>query len=692
MTGTSNAPAGNQPAQDPQLAGISTRLKILEWRMSRIEVGMSMALAKLGLTLPDMPFPGTAVASTPAPTTPAGPVVKSGPYQYRPLASDKSEVRILKLVGGGKETDPIECSLIHVDFDRAGKAAHGDPDYAALSQYIALSYTWGEPDFHESILIDGHTFPVTKNLKDALVRLRTTPRPGINLPYKAVQPTVSYWWIDAICVNQDDIDERNSQVLLMRRIYHKASMVRIWLGEEGDDSDRAFTMIEELDKPLPSRGPGVTEPEPLVVSDDERYKNWVALTALFSRRWWHRVWVRQEVALNTQIVVSCGGSACYFYMLVAVAKKMNALRLETGLDLDQGAGAETQQGLWYNPAEELSNLQSQTAYGRDFSDLAQVLPHGRTCQATDPRDKVFALLGLADPHVYGLVPDYRLPLRHVIIEATKAVMFKSFKLSLLAAAQNPTRQNGLPSWAPNLVDPWKSWPLPEKDGWSPTMKTTAPIFYFGGIEGQENLTVRGFRCDTISLFSPEKVRTDDSTDVLQSTYLAWKEFSLDPAYAKKRFGAYQHSMQYELLAPRNDREWLEFVSIRTDSQWFEYGTDDMLIGPKKQDEGGIRREIDDRPRTYLVPSDLGGDGAHPCARIHAAMRKFAAGRQLGFSTNGCLGLFPGDAQLGDVIVGLPGAFHPLVLRHEGDAFVVVGQACEFCLILFHMKTTYQPIR
>ena len=606
MAAPGGVTTGSQPALDPRLAGMATRMKILEWRMSRMEVGVNMALAKLGLTLPDMPFPGSAVATKQPPPAPTGPVVKNGPYEYRPLSSDKSEVRILKLIGGGKETDLIECSLLHVDFDRAGKATHGDPDFTPLSQFIALSYTWGEPKFDESILIDGHSFPVTKNLKDALVRLRTTPRPGINLPYKAVQPTESYWWIDAICVNQADIDERNAQVLLMRRIYHKASMVRIWLGEEGEDSDHAFRIVEELDKPLPYRAPGVADPEPLVVGDDERRKNWAAMVSLFSRPWWHRVWVRQEVALNTQIVVSCGGAACYFYMLVAAAKKMNALRLETGLDLDQEAGIEAQQGVVYNPAEELNNLQTQTSYGREFSDLEQLLPHGRTCQATDPRDRVFAFLGLADPQMYGLAPDYRLPLRQVMIDAAKAVMSATSKLGLLAAAQNPSRQNGLPSWAPNLVDDWKAWPLPEKDGWSPTMNTTAPSLCFSGSEGHETLTVRGFRCDTIACLSPVTVRNDDTSDTLESTYRRWKTFSHRPDYAAKRFGAYQHSMQYEPLAPRNDREWLEFVSIRTDSQWFEYAADDSLIGPRAQAGGGIRREVDDRPRTYLVSADVAG--------------------------------------------------------------------------------------
>jgi hypothetical protein len=663
---------------------MAVRLQALEWRMSRMEVGMSMALAQLGLKIPDIPFPGATPAARPAPQpplAPPGPVLKDGPYQYRPLAAGKSEVRILKLIGGCKDSDPIECSLIHVDLDRKGKATHGDAHYVPLAEFGAVSYTWGDPALSESILMEGHRFPVTKNLKAALLRLRATPRPAINAPHKTEQPRVSYWWIDAVCVNQVDIDERNSQVLLMRHLYHAASRVHVWLGEAEDDSDRVFRLVEELDKPLPSRGPGLPEPEPLVVSDDERRKNWAAMVALFARRWWRRVWVRQEVALNMKIVVSCGGSACYFHQLVKLAKMANLLGLQTGADLPAtgppATGTSTSiKSVWYTHPEELSTLQNQTTFGSKFSDLAPLLFHGRTCQATDLRDKVFALLGMADPKVYGLVPNYRLPLRRVIIEAARTAISKSSKLDLLAAAQNPTRRNRLPSWAPNLVDEWKAWPLPEKDGWSTTMKTTATTIEFGGGENEETLTVKGTRCDTISLFSPDAVAAEDSTATLQETYLRWKAFAHDAEHAAKRpYGAYRHSMEHNLLAAQNDRDWLEFVSVRTDTQWFAYGADGALLGPKQEAGLGLR-PVDDRPRTYLIPSEFDGNAAHPCARIHASMRKHAAGRRLGFSTNGCLGLFPGDARLGDLIVAVPGAFHPLVLREQGAAFVLVGQACE----------------
>ncbi|KAK0718040.1 heterokaryon incompatibility protein-domain-containing protein, partial [Lasiosphaeria miniovina] len=211
--------------------------------------------------------------------------------------------------------NPISSSvsLIHVNLDNKGTIRASHPDFKPFYEFKALSYTWGKPKFDESILVDGHAFPITKNLKEALVRLRKDPDPDINRPYDLAVlpasywwvdanrpydlavPPASYWWIDAVCINQADVLERNAQVAIMRRIYHSASMVQVWVGEEADDSDTAFKLAIELDKGPPRRGPGLTTPAPIAINDDERRKNWKAFAAIFARPWWQRAWVRQEV-------------------------------------------------------------------------------------------------------------------------------------------------------------------------------------------------------------------------------------------------------------------------------------------------------------------------------------------------------------------------------------------------------------
>jgi hypothetical protein len=82
---------------------------------------------------------------------------------------------------------------------------HCELEYSSLDHnpiYEALSYTWGDASIKLSILCGNNPFPVTSNLHEALLRLRS-------------EKEARKVWIDAICINQDDIAERNAQVALM---------------------------------------------------------------------------------------------------------------------------------------------------------------------------------------------------------------------------------------------------------------------------------------------------------------------------------------------------------------------------------------------------------------------------------------------------------------------------------------------
>jgi hypothetical protein len=95
--------------------------------------------------------------------------------------------------------------------------------------YSALSYTWGDPTVTEEISVDGSPMQVTTNLKAGLKALRAQAILAV--------------WIDALCINQEDILEREQQVLRMQTIYSKAAEVIIWLGPKTDDSALAMSRI-----------------------------------------------------------------------------------------------------------------------------------------------------------------------------------------------------------------------------------------------------------------------------------------------------------------------------------------------------------------------------------------------------------------------------------------------------------------
>ncbi|RDW87380.1 hypothetical protein BP5796_03074 [Coleophoma crateriformis] len=129
-------------------------------------------------------------------------------FQYRPLMP--KEIRLVILWPGSWDSK-LKCSLL----------------YAMLEEheYDALSYTWGDPTLTSSILLDDREFRVTLGLEAALQHLRH-PTESLTL------------WIDAICINQSNIPERNSQVQMMYTIFQNAENVRSWIGGESEDGDR----------------------------------------------------------------------------------------------------------------------------------------------------------------------------------------------------------------------------------------------------------------------------------------------------------------------------------------------------------------------------------------------------------------------------------------------------------------------
>lgn len=127
----------------------------------------------------------------------------------------------------GERDSPLLCRLITTRFDE-------DPVYEALS------YVWGPTDHPGCVILDGQAKSITSNLWSALTHLRKYDqrhRQGD----QDIKPR--RLWIDAICINQDDVLERNHQVQHMGRIYSRAAMVLVWLGPASEDSDLAMKAL-----------------------------------------------------------------------------------------------------------------------------------------------------------------------------------------------------------------------------------------------------------------------------------------------------------------------------------------------------------------------------------------------------------------------------------------------------------------
>ncbi|KAF2132501.1 HET-domain-containing protein, partial [Dothidotthia symphoricarpi CBS 119687] len=140
--------------------------------------------------------PSTSTTPVPEPTL--------NTLKYTPLAGNH-EFRLLRILPKLTDTPPILCELVTASVaDSAGK-------------YIAGSYVWGAPELASSIILNGISFGIRANLAYFLRACRSKYKTRVI-------------WIDAICINQDDMAERSSQVRIMSQIYTGAASVYCWLG------------------------------------------------------------------------------------------------------------------------------------------------------------------------------------------------------------------------------------------------------------------------------------------------------------------------------------------------------------------------------------------------------------------------------------------------------------------------------
>ncbi|KAK1639695.1 heterokaryon incompatibility protein-domain-containing protein [Colletotrichum phormii] len=209
---------------------------------------------------------------------------------YEPLDAGKSEIRLLEHVSFSGQPS-LRLSSVSLDEKPA---------------YTALSYVWGDASITEPILLNGQGFHATKNLFNALQHLQDH---WIDT-FPSRHPQGFRVWVDALCINQQDVAERNQQVQLMRRIYSSAELVFSWLGEDDEEIGAAFETINlvahEMDK--------VDWPQLIVAdigpeTDWHSNQSWKSVWTLFNLPYWFRVWVVQEIVLAEKLILLSGTSS-----------------------------------------------------------------------------------------------------------------------------------------------------------------------------------------------------------------------------------------------------------------------------------------------------------------------------------------------------------------------------------------------
>jgi Heterokaryon incompatibility protein (HET) len=426
-------------------------------------------------------------------------------YSYEKLPTSKS-IRLVELLPVS-HGDMIQINLF---------TAHLDDN----PFYDALSYEWGLPlgtkgsvpvgnlkftisvEIQVSILCCGHQMSIMRNLHKALQQLR----------YK---DTSRVLWIDGICINQKDQVEQSNQVQLMKQIYQQASEVLCWIGEEKDDTAAAFDVISRLASlchiECDYERPDV--PEPAQIEVDEELvaelegKVWPAVADVFTRPYFGRIWIVQEVVLATKAIVICGSFEIAWEDFQNVSNVMSLLgSMEKSLqapDLNHDSVAIFQQWMRLNSIKQLQNIDSIRSRS-----LTLCLFHLLSQKVTNPLDRVYGMLGMIQPQSAStiknpLLVDYKKSIQDVYQEACEWCIKDESSLLILDICDTPALNliKDLPSWVPDLTQgPLKCGRSAEESFQETGVLRSMFEREFSASVVNKTLLVNGLIFDTITLF------------------------------------------------------------------------------------------------------------------------------------------------------------------------------------------------
>lgn len=351
---------------------------------------------------------------------------------YQHLNADRREFRLLRLLPG--RGDATICCQVHT-------ASLND-----VPHFEALSYVWGDPELNAgTIRVGDISFQTTHNLGAALRDLRS-------------EHDARVLWIDAICINQQDVGEKTEQLLLMGHIYQRASGVVVHLS--GFDPAFAGFLARMAEQ---SKLHWSHEFDQFEKKTGCHFPLYTQMFALFRASWWHRVWTLQEAVLASKLDFYLDSSSLALSTLVKVVESFTKHYDNTNLQACCHAESpfdSLPMNIWVR-MKNLENIQSlsrQVAKTTAHSPLSfsAVISHNRHREATNELDHVFGMLGLL-PGFDGIV-NYTRTASEIYQSSVLYDIQQTRGLDILSQVIVPdgvpaqdSAIEDLPSWVPN----WK---------------------------------------------------------------------------------------------------------------------------------------------------------------------------------------------------------------------------------------------
>lgn len=399
-----------------------------------------------------------------------------GPPIYKRLKT--GEFRMLVVEAAPEPFYPLLCRLETWPLQNA--APSGSPGHQTCHSYAALSYCWGPEEYSGRVYLRPLSYctqspsnpdewtlamkhatpvPIRENLLRALFRLRS------HGPH--AQPVAL--WVDSICINQDDPQEKSEQLARLVNIYNHASNVCVWLGESDNEgrSDEAMKFITTIvDFAVLDRHS----------RDKQQASKWYALGELMRDRWFSRRWVVQEIALAREATVHCGGSVVAWSDFADAASLLVSSQESIKSLFEFSEWREGRETLGdvssFGAAillESISNLFRRKANGdiqKPNKTIEHLVTSLNTFDTSDRRDLIYSLVSIASDTSYHLwnhgggrrsnqpafVVDYTKSEFEVYEDFTTFCISASSSLDIICRpwAMPPTGRERLPSWIPLL--------------------------------------------------------------------------------------------------------------------------------------------------------------------------------------------------------------------------------------------------
>ncbi|KAM7211973.1 Heterokaryon incompatibility protein (HET) domain containing protein [Rhypophila decipiens] len=618
--------------------------------------------------------------------------------------------RLLYLAAGAEDSE-IECLLVESDLASAGNT------------FEALSYVWGDTSVgKKTIKVDGLPFNVGANLYSALLYLRPKDE------YRIL-------WVDAICINQEDILERTSQVGHMRDIYKTARQTIAWLGEANEKTEKMFEGLqllgnEALEMRAASKAP--------VSEKGDAYQHVLlkldgadTFEGILENSWWRRVWTLQEMILARRATIHIGHHQIdwdFFTMAIQHAKAVNIFS-NSFFGTAMTSATEP-----VDVVVSMKNAAPNVNPGTGFLSHA-FFSHGRA--ATDPKDKLFGLLGLMTSDI-GIRVDYNASPADVFIRSTRALIETAGNLHVLGfcfpfrvgALPVTEKERPLPSWVPQ---------------WGSTGTFATPMMFLanntlrtsdasGGsvcapkwTEDGTTLMVEGFVVDTVKTLSSvlpslylnnkhegsfdwmdeleKKAFTnhDDDPDYDPSVWESIREVATAAKYLGKLISGVVSQLLGTFIDLSRYIEWEDFCRKEMTSR--KAGTDTCdkimceILSVGTQFPGGPAETAEQfaqwRKSMWYIRKmkasklDRVSKGLFQASSFIMGLKteitkqnnaftfmlRHCQERRMGVTQLGRMALFPKMTEQGDQVVILKGGRVPLVLRAKGNGYVeLVGEA------------------